>query len=423
MKIKLSRLCVFHTLTHFLFFLDCSVFVVYTMDNDRPPDTPCPNGFLCEESNNYGRRMSNCTDVQQLPKQLKLGNLYAGISCPENEPLLMNCPLGSYCPTPDVILPCPAGSFCPHKSDQPWITCKRCKEGSLEIKRDAFGYVFFSLVIVVLILASFVMKHKEYQSNVFAKQLELLARQADSFNISKRRKLRQEQLERLKPKLDILARRLEKTHHVSMSGRIVAAPNLRPPEETTVSSNSVLSPTSRSTDTAHSTIFDTRKLYDLLDKDGNGKISYQELNVVLDLNQHELQNFVRRMRELGQMDDSNNAAENDSYNNHSNQDDTVSRAVFVKNFLHVLDETTQLSVTTQEAAALWDQIEAENGSKGYVDESMLYSSSISTFLNDRQIYLLLKVCFRVCCIFPAACLLQFLALPESSSFIPQPCPG
>jgi Ca2+-binding EF-hand superfamily protein len=318
--------------------------------------------------------MSNCTDVQQLPQYLQLGNLYAGITCPEKEMSLMNCPLGSYCPTPEAILPCPAGSYCPHKSDQPWITCSRCEEGSLELKRDAFGYVFFSFVVVVLLLTSCVLKRREYQSKVFAKQLELLARQADSLNVSKRRNVRQEQLERLKPKLDILARRLERR---------------RPPRM-------ARSPASQST--THSTIFDTRKLYDLLDNDGNGKISYQELNAVLELNQHELQNFVRRMRELGQMDDdtiNNDESEDYYYNHHRNQEDTVSRAVFVKHFIQVLDETSQLSVTPQEAAALWDQMEADNGSKGYVDESMLYTSPIATFLDDRQIYVLIKVCWIV----------------------------
>jgi hypothetical protein len=314
--------------------------------------------------------MSNCTDVQQLPQYLQLGNLYAGITCPEKELSVMNCPLGSYCPTPEEILPCPAGSYCPHKSDQPWINCSRCEEGSLELKRDAFGYVFFSFVVVVLLLASCVLKRREYQSKVFAKQLELLARQTDSLNVSKRRNVRQEQLERLKPKLDILARRLERTHPV----RTARSP------------------------TSHSNIFDTRKLYDLLDKDGNGKISYQELNAVLELNPHELQNFVRRMKELGQTDDdtTNNDESEDYYNYyHPNQDDAVSRAVFIKHFIQVLDETSQLSVTPQEAAALWDQIEADNGNKGYVDESMLYTSSISTFLDDRQIYVLIKVCWIV----------------------------
>jgi hypothetical protein len=354
--------------------------------------------------------MSNCTDIQLLPKVLKLGDLYAGISCPERQSSLTNCPLGSYCPTPDTIQPCPAGNFCPHKSDQPWITCSRCEEGSLEIKRDAFGYVLFTIVTVLIVVTSFVLKQREYQSNIFAQQLELLARQADSLNIAKRRKVRHEQMERLKPKLDILARRLEQLERATtrnssngnmavveggstyshMTTMTATSPPLNSLENTTQSTT--ISTTTTTSTKSPSVAFDAKKLYDALDKDGDGKLSFQELNSILDLNEHELHNFVQRMKELTR------SGGTDDENDKINLDDKVSRPVFVKYFFHVLDETTQLCVSTKDAAALWDQIEAENGHKGYVDEAMMYNSSISTFLSDRQIYVLVKVCCNYICI-------------------------
>jgi hypothetical protein len=122
-------------------------------------------------------------------------------------------------------------------------------------------------------------------------------------------------------------------------------------------------------------IFDARRIYDALDTDGDRELSYDELNVVLGLDEIELEHFFERMHELGGTDPSKT---------------TVSRQCFVRHFLQVLEENSQLHVTPEEAAATYDGILKANG-KDFVDEKMLYASSISRFLSDQQIYMLIKV--------------------------------
>ena len=60
---------------------------------------PCPLGFFCQDV-----RMVNCTFLRGVILAYGLGDLLAGISCPEGLPGYTNCPLGSYCPNPVSLL-------------------------------------------------------------------------------------------------------------------------------------------------------------------------------------------------------------------------------------------------------------------------------------------------------------------------------
>ena len=57
--------------------------------------TNCPLGFICS-----GNRVANCSLVQTLPLTLQLGNVHAGIYCPEGDKNYVECPSGFYCPNP-----------------------------------------------------------------------------------------------------------------------------------------------------------------------------------------------------------------------------------------------------------------------------------------------------------------------------------
>lgn len=72
----------------------------------------CPLGFIC---NGWGGTAS-CLELQKNVRDvLQVGDVLAGIHCPEGLDTIRNCPLGKYCPTPSEVLPCPSGYYCPHK--------------------------------------------------------------------------------------------------------------------------------------------------------------------------------------------------------------------------------------------------------------------------------------------------------------------
>jgi hypothetical protein len=75
---------------------------------------------------------------------------------------------------------------------------------------------------------------------------------------------------------------------------------------------------SKSHHSGRETKFDARRVFDALDVDSSGHVSFEELNVILALNDLELSEFVRRMNELA------------VYKQHR---ELVTRPVFVKYFL------------------------------------------------------------------------------------------
>ena len=80
---------------------------------------PCPLGFICD-----GGRQANCTKIRAVPVAFLFGDVHAGGYCPLGSTTMILCPVGHYCPTPEIMLLCPEGYFCPHKTAIPEIVCQ-----------------------------------------------------------------------------------------------------------------------------------------------------------------------------------------------------------------------------------------------------------------------------------------------------------
>jgi Ca2+-binding EF-hand superfamily protein len=117
--------------------------------------------------------------------------------------------------------------------------------------------------------------------------------------------------------------------------------------------------------------FDAERFFDTLDVNGDGVLSYEELNRILRLRPSELHDFIRRMNIL---DD-----ERDEHH--------VTKDTFVLYFLDVLDETSNFRLTEGEAGARWDEIADLFGTNSNEEIKLdnIYGSSISAFLSDVQI--------------------------------------
>ena len=172
-------------------------------------------------------------------------------------------------------------------------------------------------------------------------------------------------MERLKPKLDIISKRLQKIQETSQGDE---------GDEKAVEQPMVVMDDDKKLE------FHGRQIFDCLDANHDGVLSYGELNVVLGFDDTELENFVSRMQELGRA----------SGGSQSQSESQVSRSVFIKYFLQVLEENNRLNVTQDEAAATYEEILSQH-EQDVLKEKMLYTSSLSKFLSDRQIYMLIKV--------------------------------
>lgn len=205
---------------------------------------------------------------------------------------------------------------------------------------------------------------------------ELSSRSMDTARTIVRRKQRQQALERLKPKLFSIQQRLE----ASLRGKVAGEQ----------SDGSVISGTSSSIGTSPSQEansnseaisihesgkikYNARQLFDILDVNRDGKLSYQELQLVLGLKEEQLTEFVRRMNQL---DDGKSQTE-------------VSRACFAKHFLKVLEETTYFGPTPEEVEDLWKELATKNES--CLLYASLYESQLSLFLTDPQIHQLISL--------------------------------
>jgi hypothetical protein len=207
--------------------------------------------------------------------------------------------------------------------------------------------------------------------------------------VSSLRKPENYDLEKLRPKLELINRRIKE-----LEGELESQEQEKPgqlSEEQNGSScricevfeklkGSSKTDSTAKSDSTHSIDdskkpieFDARHVFDVLDADDSGDVSFEELNRILGFNQLELSEFVRRMNELGGA---------------SKELESVTRPVFVKYFLQVLKDTANLTVSFEEAKEVF--IEMSLG-KNEVHMSKFYDSSMSDFLSDIQILDLIKV--------------------------------
>jgi hypothetical protein len=273
---------------------------------------------------------------------------------------MINCPEGMYCETPQDMVLCPSGYFCSYKTAKPEIKCLQCGEGATQIERDTYGWVIFGSIIALAMFFVVFTLMGRYNKELIYKFNELQQRQVDSIRSVVNWKKQQEQLERIRPQLTLISMRvasLEELRHGS------SEKNLSRSQATLVTGERV--------------VFHARKLFDTIDVDSSGDVSFSELNNILGLTPIELTDFVRRMNELAGV---------------SMEADCVTRPTFVKYFCRVLEESSYLIVSPNEAGLIFDKIAAQGTSKdGSVSPDKFFTSSMSNYLTDAQINELVKV--------------------------------
>jgi len=282
-------------------------------------------------------------------------------------------------------IPCPEGRFCPHKTsaDSPEggsTKCMNCPEGAetkrLSNKQRIVQLVFLCLFLALLLLKIFRRKVRVDQEMLKRKlKLDSIRSRREDKRSSKTAVRREgEKYDRLRPKLELIATRLDRVRHGNdpQAGRDPGEPS-----------------TPKSLDKATSILYlskdgdivlDASDLYDVLDKDKDGYLSFSELNEVLCLKEEQLWAFIESIR--GRM----------TAGYSPEHCDKVTRAVFVKNFLDVLADASELEPTEEDAADLFDRIAEEVGANdsGEVPYDELYNSSLSLFLSDLQIHSIIR---------------------------------
>lgn len=319
--------------------------------------TPCPPGFMCSKD-----RERSCEEIRQIPIQLGLGDVHAGMHCPgrpdREENNYQLCPAGFYCPNSTTILPCPRGYFCPHKTAFPDIKCHHCPEAMQTLERQSEGYIIFGLLFGVLVVMVAYIMFKQYNAKAYAHLKELRGRNYDRVVGKIQSGKRQEKLKRLEPKLQIIENRLKRS-----SGKYKA--------------DNRISVKALSTQTQDGRIkFNARRLFNMMDTDGDGELSIEEINHALELNPLQLREFCRRMNQAAKLPPENV---------------TISKDVFIKYFLAVLEQISHFQPSATEADALFDDIMEQyfSDEDGIVHES-LFSSALADFLDENQIHNLIK---------------------------------
>lgn len=289
---------------------------------------PCPNGFVCE-----GVKQANCAEVRKLfndTERLGLGDIFAGIWCPRENNTLRNCPIGNYCPDAKTVIPCPAGMFCPHKTLVPEIVCPLCPEGAEELVKNQIGfYIFYACLglVAAYILGFYVFRY--WTDQLY--KLSLLEKQKiDPFKKLNIFDQREKRMKRIQPTLERLAAKMEEN---KIGTRKVKNDILKIPESDDPQFHSQA----------------LRALFNALDDDDGGTLSYNEFNQLLGMNQVQLQQFIGGMNSRAGLDYDTKV---------------LTRAVFVKNFIPVLEECSHFAPDEEDAIDLFEQMaryERENG--------------------------------------------------------------
>ena len=221
--------------------------------------------------------------------------------------------------------------------------CEACDGGEEQLERAAYGYgILFFLVAAVG--AFFIYKIvKRFQEERANRLWTLASRRMDSLKMERIRFRHRRQLYQIKPQLDLIANRLRSSSATSGFTEVDAddggsVPSSRAPVAVSIAEGGSIT-------------FDAKMLFDQVDKNNDGVLTYDELNTILQLDPVQLQEFVRRMNNLGG----------------ERSQKTVSRAVFCKHFVKVLATTTHFRPTAEEAAVLFDEIAEEHGTNRFGD--------------------------------------------------------
>ncbi len=205
---------------------------------------------------------------------------------------------------------------------------------------------------------------RKYRSDLVSRFVDLSSRSIDTARSLYRRNQRVKELERLKPKLFAIQKRLEQVKNVETSTMPISS-SLR---------NTSTPLSIQDSGRIH---YNAGALFDTLDKDHNKKLDFEELQRVMELKPEQLEAFVKRMNELAGNEMSSTS---------------ISRPVFVKYFLRVLEETSHFGPTTLEVEELFQEL---SQGEDWVAYSDFFHSRLAVFLSDPQINELIAK-FRKC---------------------------
>mmetsp|Transcript_15252 Transcript_15252/g.18569 ORF Transcript_15252/g.18569 Transcript_15252/m.18569 type:complete len:1068 (+) Transcript_15252:124-3327(+) len=316
----------------------------------------CGKGEICSVDGTDRRKP--CNDIRNAAIKGNIGDIHAGMYCPEGRTGYENCPAGYYCPTPSTKFLCPQGYFCPYKSSDYTIECFLCEEGAEDMGRNLVGLVCCLTIFVGLVLYSvFKLLHKlkhESEENRKSQKNKVLS----SDQQKEVRAKEQKRLGRMTPILRLVEERIKSKWTEASDVKIHELDNIfEEDDDTKLKFNSDL-------------------LYRFLDADFSGDLSFTEINEVLELNKSQIQNFITTMNEAG---------------GNFKKKKSVDKNTFIDHFLNTLEYSTNFGVSSDEAGTLYDELLAESGRYAGLSQSHFHESrKLGDFLDSNHIVMLLE---------------------------------
>jgi len=335
-------------------------------------DTPdsCPLGYICHDGEGV-----RCDVLQNLWRS-NIGPLLDGIYCPEGSETIENCECGYYCPDPHNKVICPQGYFCPHKTQKPEIICIQCEEGADRLQRSGYGYTLLGLLGLGLVVYSIKKAVQQYWSNNEDKRQKLIENQVCKQREVEMRKRMRERMHKLGPKLKAIYGRVglkyEEPTPDSVYFRCERCPFRAAKQKANFKkANQGL---------------DMAELFDAIDTDSDGDLSFSELNKALQLKPAQLKEFVLEM----------NTQAGEPLDNTE-----VSKAVFVEYFLETMEQAAQYDPSPEDASLLFDELAKAQGidlsenNYAMVELSGLYDTHLTLFLSLSQLNRIVKTLGKI----------------------------
>jgi len=241
----------------------------------------------------------------------------------------------------------------------PEIVVQQSPEGATSLQRETYGYIGLAVALGVILcfMAWIVFKSRNQEAAARLADFQDLTLGVVTDAMTYRKQ--QDKLQQLKPKLKYIEKKLLKA---AGSKRQSLALN---------------------TDDHGRIQFNARKLFDAMDENGDGELSFKELNRIMKLKPAAMKQFMHKMNQAGHAPAGT---------------DSVSRAIFIRHFLTALEASSHFEPTQDEAAALFDEIAegckatTTSRKKGdiQIPHEAFFSSPLANFLNESEINELLK---------------------------------
>jgi len=329
----------------------------------------CPDGHVCDSqakeesikkceagSMCHGGHKMSCQDARKVPIDAGYGDLHAGSYCPAGSSGMVFCEQGNYCNATNMTqsLPCPEGFFCPLKTSDPTIICKGCNKGATSLMSNVFVdevlYTLSSLFGLGFVVCC----------------INLFMSRKSKIKIKKGRRIKQHE------------RRLSGASKASdgSDADTYLYEDRRIAHLLDLIQSRVDNMTIRNVDCGTFDLhadFACENLFDQLDMDCNGILSFNELNIILQLSETQIKYFVREMNKEAGVESNTK---------------TVSKQTFVNHFYECISNASYFDPTAQEAAEIFDTLDL-NGD-GFIQGLELHISPINGVLTPMQIQSILK---------------------------------